>query len=54
MFGTITLGLAAYYTIGIGIKILKDNDSETKEAFIKVVKNSSSWPKDLYKKYKKD
>jgi hypothetical protein len=54
MIGTTIAVISAYYSIGIGIKILNEDGTETKDAVTKVMKNASYWPKDLYNKFKKD
>jgi len=51
--GLITIA-SMYLTIGIGVKIAKDDSGETTNEVIKLIKESVSWPKEVYNKFKKD
>jgi hypothetical protein len=51
--GLVTIA-TLYLTIGVGIKIAKDDTGKVAEQAIELIKGSASWPKEIYEKLKKD
>jgi len=51
--GLVTL-VSMYFTIGLGVKIAKDDTGEVAEKAIELIKDSSTWPKEIYNKFKRN
>ena len=51
--GLITL-VSMYFTIGLGVKIATDENGEVAEKAIELIKDTATWPKEVYDKFKKD
>ena len=54
MFTGLVTVVASYMTIGLSFKIYNDDSNETGEKVMSLIKESVSWPKELYNKIKKD
>jgi hypothetical protein len=50
--GIVTLA-SMYFTIGIGVKIAKDDTGTVAGEVIKLIKETSVWPKEIYDKFNK-
>ncbi len=50
--GLVTL-VSIYFTIGLGVKIAKDDTGKVAEKAIKLIRDSASWPKEIYDKFNK-
>jgi len=53
MFTGLVTVATLYFTVGISLNMVKDKSGEVTKTVVKLVKESSTWPKEVYDKMKK-
>ncbi len=54
MFTSLVTLASMYFTIGIGVKIAKDDTGEVAGEVVRIIKETAVWPKEIYNKFKKE